>query len=100
MPCCWTARGWDRSKWSRRWKRKSAAAPRAVAEVTTSMRDRYSWLLYEMGYWISMTGLTLGFRYRFEGRRHVPPTGPALLIANHQSFLDPMIVGYAARRHL
>jgi 1-acyl-sn-glycerol-3-phosphate acyltransferase len=64
------------------------------------MRDRYSWLLYEMGYWISMTCLTLGFRYRFEGRRHVPPTGPVLLIANHQSFLDPMIVGYAARRHL
>ena len=68
--------------------------------MTRSMPDGYSWLLYEIGYWLSMTTLTVGFSYRFEGRRNVPPTGPALLLSNHQSFLDPMIVGAAARRHL
>jgi 1-acyl-sn-glycerol-3-phosphate acyltransferase len=47
-----------------------------------------------------MVGLTLGFSYRFEGRRNVPRTGPALLLSNHESFFDPLIVGSAARRHL
>jgi 1-acyl-sn-glycerol-3-phosphate acyltransferase len=64
------------------------------------MRHGHSWLLYEIGYWLSLTGLTLGFRYRFEGRRNIPATGPALLLANHQSFLDPSAVGCATRRHL
>jgi 1-acyl-sn-glycerol-3-phosphate acyltransferase len=47
-----------------------------------------------------MTTFTLGFSFRTEGRRHVPATGPALLIANHQSYLDPVIVGLSCRRHL
>jgi 1-acyl-sn-glycerol-3-phosphate acyltransferase len=64
------------------------------------MRDGHSWFLYEMGYWLSITGLTLGFSYRFEGRRNIPRDGPALLLANHQSFLDPLIVGSTTRRHL
>ena len=64
------------------------------------MRNEYSRLLYEMGYWLSQVGLTWGFNYRYEGRRNVPRNGPALLLANHQSFFDPSIVGCAARRHL
>jgi 1-acyl-sn-glycerol-3-phosphate acyltransferase len=64
------------------------------------MRPRYSWLLYEMGHWLSFTALTWGFNYRFEGREFMPVSGPALLISNHQSFLDPSIVGCATRRHL
>lgn len=64
------------------------------------MHDGLSWLLYEIGYCLSITGLTLGFNYRFEGRRNVPRTGPVLLLANHQSFLDPCLVGSTTRRHL
>jgi 1-acyl-sn-glycerol-3-phosphate acyltransferase len=64
------------------------------------MHAGHSWLLYEIGYWLSVTSLTVGFRYRFEGRRNIPRSGPALLIANHQSFLDPPIVGCGTRRHL
>lgn len=64
------------------------------------MSDGHSWLLYEIGHILAMTGLTVGFSYRFEGRRNIPPAGPALLLSNHQSFLDPLIVGAAARRHL
>jgi 1-acyl-sn-glycerol-3-phosphate acyltransferase len=64
------------------------------------MRDWCSWLLYETSYWSSVVGFTLGFSFRGEGRRNVPLTGPALLIANHQSFLDPLAVGTVARRHL
>lgn len=64
------------------------------------MWRRSSWLLYEMAHWLSFTGLTWGFNYRFEGREFMPTTGPVLLISNHQSFLDPLIVGCAVRRHL
>lgn len=59
-----------------------------------------SHLWYEFTYLVSMTGMTLGFSLRTEGRAHVPRTGPALLIANHQSFLDPILVGLSTRRHL
>lgn len=33
------------------------------------------------------------FRYRAFGMRHVPRTGGVLLVSNHQSFLDPVLVG-------
>ncbi|MCP4589984.1 MAG: 1-acyl-sn-glycerol-3-phosphate acyltransferase [bacterium] len=37
-------------------------------------------------------------RLRAFGLHHVPPTGPVLLTANHQSFLDPMLVACAVPR--
>jgi 1-acyl-sn-glycerol-3-phosphate acyltransferase len=40
------------------------------------------------------------FRYRFTGKSRVPLTGPVLLVANHQSNLDPVIVGLACPRQL
>src|SRR5262245_54042626 len=47
-----------------------------------------------------MAGLTLGFSLRFEGGRNIPASGPALLIANHESFLDPIAVGLTTGRQL
>jgi 1-acyl-sn-glycerol-3-phosphate acyltransferase len=43
---------------------------------------------------------TLGFSFRSRGDRNMPFEGPVLLLANHQSFLDPLIVGLCARRPL
>jgi 1-acyl-sn-glycerol-3-phosphate acyltransferase len=40
------------------------------------------------------------FRFRFTGRAHVPTTGPVLLVANHQSHLDPVLVGIACPRQM
>jgi 1-acyl-sn-glycerol-3-phosphate acyltransferase len=40
------------------------------------------------------------FRYRFCGKGHVPMTGPVLLVSNHQSHLDPVLVGLACPRQL
>lgn len=59
-----------------------------------------SWLWYEMAYCINMAVYTLGFSFRWEGGRNVPSQGPALLVANHESFLDPVAIGLAARRHI
>jgi 1-acyl-sn-glycerol-3-phosphate acyltransferase len=44
--------------------------------------------------------MTLGFSVRLQGQRNMPPAGPALLVANHQSYFDPPLVGLAARRPL
>jgi 1-acyl-sn-glycerol-3-phosphate acyltransferase len=37
----------------------------------------------------------LAYRYRSFGVRNVPATGPVLLVCNHQSYLDPIVVGLA-----
>lgn len=36
--------------------------------------------------------------YRAEGVQHIPPTGGGLVLANHQSFLDPLLIGLPLRR--
>ena len=43
---------------------------------------------------------TLGFSLRTEGGSHVPPAGPALIVANHQSYVDPVVIGLAFPRQL
>jgi 1-acyl-sn-glycerol-3-phosphate acyltransferase len=38
------------------------------------------------------------FRFRVEGREHVPLSGPGILVAPHRSWLDPAVVGAACPR--
>jgi 1-acyl-sn-glycerol-3-phosphate acyltransferase len=64
------------------------------------MKDLPSYLWYEFSYGITLAAMTLGFSLRFHGRNNIPKSGPALLLANHQSFLDPVAVGLASPRHL
>jgi 1-acyl-sn-glycerol-3-phosphate acyltransferase len=40
------------------------------------------------------------FRFRFSGKQQIPLTGPVLLVSNHQSNLDPVLVGLACPRQL
>ena len=40
------------------------------------------------------------FRFRSFGSEHVPPTGPVLVVSNHQSHLDPVLAGVASPRQL
>lgn len=56
---------------------------------------------YRIVWWHVLHFLCFGwfrFSYRFRawGIRNLPAIGPVLLVANHQSFLDPIIVGLAA----
>ena len=44
--------------------------------------------------------MRLGFALEVRGREHVPETGPAILVSNHVSLLDPPFVGAAAPRQL
>jgi 1-acyl-sn-glycerol-3-phosphate acyltransferase len=42
----------------------------------------------------------LYFRFRYHGGEHVPREGPLVLVCNHQSNLDPLMVGVACPRQL
>jgi 1-acyl-sn-glycerol-3-phosphate acyltransferase len=57
-------------------------------------------LWYEVNFWAVWTGFTFGFSFRSEGSHHMPRRGPVLVIANHESFLDPLAIGLAVRRQL
>lgn len=39
-------------------------------------------------------------RYRVSGRQHVPATGPLLIVANHLSWYDPLIMGVVLPRRV
>jgi 1-acyl-sn-glycerol-3-phosphate acyltransferase len=57
-------------------------------------------LIYEGFYAFSFAFVTSCFSYRSEGKRHVPRKGPLLIVANHQSWFDPFLVGLAMPRHI
>src|ERR1019366_7778148 len=61
-------------------------------------RLRNSW--YDFCYSVAWATMTTGCSYRSEGSRNVPRSGPVLLVANHQSLLDPPAIGLATRRRL
>jgi 1-acyl-sn-glycerol-3-phosphate acyltransferase len=57
-------------------------------------------LVYEFCYWLVCFVYVIGFSLRTTGRRHIPGRGAVLIIANHQSFLDPIAIGLGVRRHV
>jgi len=57
-------------------------------------------LFYDFVYWSSFTIFGFGFSYRRRGWANIPATGPLLVVANHQSMFDPLLVGLASRRYL
>src|SRR5262245_25703097 len=54
---------------------------------------QYLW--YNTCFWLAYALMLFGFSFRMEGSRNVPRQGPFLIIANHQSFFDPIAVGIA-----
>lgn len=54
--------------------------------------------LYRLGWILFRAVFTVFFRLRVAGAEHVPRSGPAILAANHASFLDPPVIGAAAPR--
>jgi 1-acyl-sn-glycerol-3-phosphate acyltransferase len=53
--------------------------------------------------WYTLVPVTVGWlfwllwRFRIRGRRNVPRSGATIVISNHQSHLDPMMLGIATR---
>lgn len=59
-----------------------------------------SWCLYSVLRGPCWAVAVLAFGFRSMGRENVPPTGPVLIVSNHQSHLDPPLVGLALSRQL
>lgn len=57
-------------------------------------------MLYQFLKPIAAFLMRLWFRLEARGTEHVPATGPALLVANHVSVLDPPLIGGVAPRPL
>ena len=57
-------------------------------------------ILYEIMYWLFGMLMVFTHGFRVSGARHVPQSGPVLLIANHQSYFDVVPLGLAARRRI
>ena len=48
--------------------------------------------------WLFRIPMMIGYRFRVHGLKHFPRTGGLLICANHQSFLDPLVLGVACPR--
>jgi 1-acyl-sn-glycerol-3-phosphate acyltransferase len=57
-------------------------------------------LFYDFCYWSSYIFFTFGFSFRRRGWANVPEEGPLLLVSNHASMFDPIVVGLSTRRYL
>lgn len=55
---------------------------------------------YSLLYVLSRLFGVLFYRLRLAGQENEPLTGGGLVCANHQSFLDPILVGITFRRRL
>jgi len=53
-------------------------------------------MLYRLVYIILLATFKILFRYKIEGRHNIPKQGPVILAANHMSYLDPIMVAFAA----
>jgi 1-acyl-sn-glycerol-3-phosphate acyltransferase len=83
---------------------ETAAPPARKPAVSFTYRGEgtgpFQRLLWATGRVISRTLSILFFRFHSRGQAHMPPTGGVLLLSNHQSFLDPWILGIALSRQL
>jgi 1-acyl-sn-glycerol-3-phosphate acyltransferase len=73
------------------------AAPSVQDDVGSTLAAK---LWHRFCYLLSANFFTLGFSVRIEGVQRVPASGPLLVVANHQSFLDPVPIGLAFPRRL
>lgn len=71
-----------------------------IKPLGNGQEERLGWFLYELAYLICFPLYRALWSLRVRGTCNVPATGPVLILANHQSYLDPLGVGVAVRRHM
>jgi len=77
---------------------KKGFISRLITRSTGSRIRRVSWygFLQVLCQWLSI----LAFRIRVIGASNVPQEGAVLLVSNHQSYLDPVLVGVGLSREI
>ena len=57
-------------------------------------------LWYRFNQALATVVLCAVYKVRAYGRENIPSQGPVLLVSNHQSYLDPMLVGIPVPREV
>ena len=57
-------------------------------------------MVYDLSRAITRAVLRWWFGFRVDGREHEPASGPLVVVSNHRSDLDPLVVGSALRRRV
>ena len=60
----------------------------------------YKTAFYKLVRCICRLAAILLFNFRTEGQQHMPAKGPVVILSNHQSVLDPVLIGISFERHL
>ena len=76
--------------------RSTAVTPPQVVRLPLPNPLQRNWVWFTLQQ-ICQLLFTIWFRFRAHGIENLPPSG-ALLLINHQSFLDPLMVGLPLRR--
>ncbi|HUY32776.1 MAG TPA: lysophospholipid acyltransferase family protein [Pirellulales bacterium] len=66
----------------------------------TSSRSLPKRLWYRLIHLVCRLLAVVAFRVRVAGREHVPASGGVMVLSNHQSHLDPALIGLACDRRL
>lgn len=72
----------------------------ADADATASERSWIAKRYYTTMRWICCFWFVVAGGIRAAGREHVPATGAALLVSNHVSFLDVLVLGIPMNRYI
>lgn len=78
-------------------RREETKSP-AAEHVGPAQLPLINRVLYLIGWWLLHLGGTIFLRYRSFGMKNVPLDGPLIVVCNHQSNLDPPLMGVALRR--
>src|SRR5262249_2298493 len=90
-------RGRDRARYQPPVARRSGGAH---GNRSPPMRRLLAAVFYACARWACGLFLIFLFSARSVGSGHIPRRGPVLLIANHESFIDPILVGVGIGRHV
>ena len=77
---------------------KGYANLKALNIEDTKKEKRFANLSYFLGWSAFRLMYSTYFRWKVYGAENVPETGPAILVSNHASFLDPPLVGSGLKR--
>jgi 1-acyl-sn-glycerol-3-phosphate acyltransferase len=78
----------------------STAAPKANYVYRGEGTSRFQAFAWNTGRLISRILSVLFFKLHVRGQNNIPKTGGVLMVTNHQSFLDPWLVGIAPSRQI
>src|SRR5262245_22110825 len=63
-------------------------------------RNTLNRVWYTINWSVCFAFAKLWFHLHASGKTNVPRTGPVMLVSNHQSHLDPVLIGVACQRQL